>query len=371
MKYPHDQIWINGRDVRVQAIRDATTEGLDDFEKQTFSFIRAWLTGQETFELQTSGSTGTPKKIIIHRDQMIASARLTQKAIGLHENFTAFLCISPEYIGGKMMLVRALALGMKLVAVTPAANVFETLPSSMAIDFAALVPYQLYHVVRSKEARWLNLMKTIIIGGAALDAETSAMLDSFTCRCYATYGMTESISHVALQVLNGPGKSQEFNVLPGIIASQDDRGCLVIEAAYLSEKIITNDLISQPSANSFRWLGRWDNIMNSGGVKIIPEEIERKMQAVVDQTSRHNFMLCSAPDQKLGEKIILLLEGNELDATTIAKLKRELPKVLSRYELPKEVFVLKNFRYGPTGKLKRAETAMNIDKSVQNFTLKT
>jgi len=371
MKYPHDQIGINGREVQVQTILDGTTEGRDEFEKQTFSFIRAWLTGQATFELQTSGSTGTPKKIIIHRDQMIASARLTQEAVGLRENFTALLCISPGYIGGKMMLVRALVLGLKLVAVTPAANVFEKLPSSLPIDFAALVPYQLYQVVRSKEAGWLNTMKTVIIGGAALDTATISMLDVYACRCYATYGMTETISHVALQPLNGPDKSQEFTLLHGITATQDDRGCLVIEAAYLPEKIVTNDLVSQPTANRFRWLGRWDNIINSGGVKIVPEEIERKIQGVMDQATRSKFMLCSTPDPILGEKIILLLEGSELDSTTIDRLKHELPKILSRYELPKEIMVLDKFSYGPTGKLKREGTVRNIDKSVQNFTLKT
>src|SRR5690349_4001724 len=273
MSYTYSSIWINGRNVLVNSILDESEKGQNDFEHDTFTFIREWLTGKASFEIETSGSTGPPKKITITRSQMIASAMITQQATNLEPDYTALLCLSPQFIAGKMMIVRSLVIGMKILAVTPAAKVLDKIPPSIQIDFAAFVPYQVYDIIRSDNANRLNQFKVILIGGAALDTETHTSLKPLKGSFYATYGMTETISHVALQLLNGPHSSEEFELLPTIIGQVDERGCLIIEAPYLAEKVVTNDLVKL-SGKRFKWLGRWDNIINTGGKKIIPEILE-------------------------------------------------------------------------------------------------
>jgi len=370
MSYHHASIWINGRDVLLNSILNESEKDQNDFENDTFTFIRDWLTGKDSFEIETSGSTGPPKKIKITRSQMMASAGLTQQALGLQAGYTSLLCLSPRYIAGKMMLVRSLVIGMKILALTPSANVLDKIPTSIQIDFAAMVPYQIYDSVRSDDANRLNQFKVILIGGATLDAGTRALLKSFTSSFYATYGMTETISHVALQSLNSPNSPDEFELLPSITLQLDERGCLVIEAPYLPEKVFTNDLGKLTSKSRFKWLGRWDNVINTGGKKVIPEVLEGKLGPIIKGLAiNQNFMVGSVNDPKLGQRIILLLEGNPIANHKAKELASSVRKSFERHEIPKQVLVLPSFEYSENGKVKRKETTKNSYKNVQNFTL--
>jgi len=370
MMYSYSTCWINGKTISIEDIRQDNVVAADDFERHTFSFMRAWLNGQQHFEIHTSGSTGTPKAIVLTRDQMTVSAQVTATALALEGGLSALVCLDTRYIAGQMMIVRCLVTGMQLFAVTPTVNPVQSLPHDVCIDFTALVPYQLYGILASPARERFNTLKTVIIGGASLHPRTLDALRPFRCRFYATYGMTETISHIALQALNGKNASPYFDVLPGVKVGQDDRQCLTIEAPHLPQKVITNDIVKL-DGQRFQWLGRWDNIINSGGVKIIPEKVEAAIVEVFQRLAiEYDFFIAGLPDEKLGEKVFLVIQGLAFDNEMQVRLSQALREYLSRYEIPREVVVLKSFVFTENGKLNRYYTLQNIDKSLQNFTLK-
>lgn len=363
MTYPFPTIWINGRDISIEAIRNETASSVSDFEQATFNFIRDWLSDQTIFEIQTSGSTGTPKKILLTRDQMLASARMTEQALALKPGYTALVCLHTQYIAGRMMLVRCFATGMRIVVTEPVANPLANIPDSITIDFTAWVPYQLYAILSSPEASRLNTIGSVIIGGAPLNHETISELQAYSCIFYATYGMTETISHIALQTLNGINASSVFRALPGIILTIDERGCLTIDAPHLPEKIVTNDLVELKDDHVFIWLGRWDNVINSGGVKIIPEHLESQMVNILYECGiLRSFFIASVPDKKLGEKITLFLEGEELDEEKKYIILQKLKQSFSSYETPKAIMMLPRFLYTNTNKINRRKTIEMVTK---------
>lgn len=354
--YPFDSILINGRTVGIQSILSTAAIPQSDFEANTFSFISSWFSGSEHFVQYTSGSTGTPKAITITRTQMVASAKMTEKALALEAGGHALVCLSPAYIAGKMMLVRSFISGMKIIAVTPSSNPFLDVPSDQTIDFAALVPYQIHEIIRSTKSECLHTIKTIIIGGATLDVETQEKLQEFSCKFYATYGMTETISHIALRLLNGKNASAYYTTLPGIDIQQDDRGCLVIGWNHLAHKIITNDLVEITDTDTFKWLGRWDNVINTGGFKVIPERLEAEIEKIFNELRiSQRFFVSSLPDQKLGNKVVLVVEG-AIGHQTSERLKYRMNQTIPRYEVPKEVFSGIPFIFTETGKVNRKAT---------------
>jgi o-succinylbenzoate---CoA ligase len=365
MTYPFPTIWINGRDISIEAIRNENASPASDFERSTFNFIREWLSEQAIFEIQTSGSTGIPKKILLTRDQMLASARMTEQALALKPGYTALVCLHTHYIAGRMMLVRCFATGMRIVVTEPTANPLANIPDSITIDFTAWVPYQLYAILSSPEASRLNSIKSVIIGGAPLNPETINELQTYSCIFYATYGMTETISHIALQTLNGINASSVFRALPGIALAIDERGCLTIDTPHLEEKIVTNDLVALQDNHAFIWLGRWDNVINSGGVKIIPEHLESRMANTLYECGiLRSFFIASVPDKKLGEKITLLLEGEALDEEKKYIIFEKLKQSFSSYEIPKVIMTIPKFLYTATDKIERRKTIEMVTKQV-------
>src|SRR5688572_25574626 len=198
--YPYDDIVINGRVVTITSIVSGEAAADSDFEQKTFGFISEWIQEKESFIQKTSGSTGEPKQIIITRNQMTASAKMSIDALGLKSGCNALLCISPDHIGGKMMLVRSFIAGMKIIASTPSSNPFNKL-QTYHIDFAAMVPYQIHEIMQSDSASKFNEISKVIIGGATVDSETVEKLQAYRCVFYSTYGMTETVSHIALRQL--------------------------------------------------------------------------------------------------------------------------------------------------------------------------
>lgn len=354
--YPYDSILINGRSIELGDIVSGNAYPATEFERSTFQFITEWLNGKESFIQRTSGSTGAPKAITILRTQMTASAKMTEEALALKKGYCALLCLSPDYIAGKMMLVRSFVTEMKIIATEPAANPFKNIPIHQFIDFAALVPYQLQEIIHSDESNHLNRIKTIIIGGAAVDENTIHTIQPYSCDFYATYGMTETISHVALRRLNGAGASENFTALRGISIELDDRGCLVIRWDQLPRKIVTNDLVEMTGENTFRWIGRWDNVNNTGGIKVIPEKTESTIKAIFAALKiNQRFFIDGLSDEKLGNRIALFIEGS-LDPDKRQRLKDTMLDVLPRYEAPKEIITLKSFVFTENGKINRKAT---------------
>ena len=358
--YSFDSILVNGRDIKLDQILADTTIPLSSFEASTFLFIQKWFSTSDTFTQKTSGSTGIPKNIIIARRQMITSAQLTMAALDLQAGDVSLLCLDPEYIAGKMMLVRSFVTDMKIVAVNPASNPFTDLSRSTSVDFTAIVPIQLNEIIQSEYAYRLDSTKNILVGGAALEEGIQKKLSKFRVRVYATYGMTETISHVALQPLNGPHPSGYFEVLSGIEINTDDRGCIEIDAPHLPAKVTTNDLVEIKDPTHFKWIGRADNIINTGGIKVIPEKIEGEIRRLFDRHGIENkFLISSVPDAKLGNKIILLVEGDLFD-TPIESIKSQLRRILSNFETPKQILTNVKFVFTENGKINRTETTRQI-----------
>lgn len=354
--YSYESIVVNGRDISISSIVNGTAVGDSDFERTIFTFISDWLSGRENFVQNTSGSTGQPKPIVISRNQMMASAALSIEALGLREGYNALLCISPDYIGGKMMLVRSVLAGMKIIATTPTSNPFNSLSENISIDFAAMVPYQIHEITQSSTQQRLNGIKKIIIGGAALDHQTEARLHKYRCIFYSTFGMTETISHIALRQLNGPGASENYRVLPGIKISADERSCLQIEWDQLGEGIVTNDIVSIVNDNTFRWIGRWDNVINTGGIKVFPEKLEGDIAKIFNTIGINNaFFIGSIPDAGLGNKIMLFIEGDLAD-NSIKKIKSSMDNIFTKMEVPKDIILVKFFILTENGKVNRKAT---------------
>lgn len=356
MEYPYATIQINGREVLLEDILHQKTIAKSAFEKNTFHFIRLWLTGCETFHLKTSGSTGEPKIITLTRQQMEASASLSRQALELKTGYNALVCLDTRYIAGQMMLVRSFITGMRIICADPSANPFEKLPQPQSVDFIALVPYQVYHILESPFAFKLNEVRTVIIGGAWLENSVVEKLKPYKANFFATYGMTETISHVALQRLNGSLASDEFHTLPGIEVNVDSRGCLIIQTPYTMTALVTNDLVELISPSRFKWRGRWDNIINTGGVKVSPEKIESDLQPVFAALNmKQRYLISSEPDRYLGNKIVLVIEASVIDNTLTAKMFNRFPGSLSTFEIPKSIVGLYPFPETDTGKIKREE----------------
>ncbi len=354
--YPYDTMTMNGREIDIQNIVNGSAVAASDFEEKTFDFVSDWLSGRQSFDQKTSGSTGDPKQIVITRSQMIASANMSIGALSLKRGYNALLCISPEYIGGKMMLVRSLIAGMKIIATTPSSNPFDSLPQDLPIDFAAMVPYQVHEIVRSSTAKRFHSLKTLIIGGATMDKDTEAKLRAYRCLFYSTYGMTETVSHIALRQLNGKEASDCYRTLPGIKISTDERNCLLIEWDQLAKRIITNDIVEIVSNDEFRWVGRWDNVINSGGLKVIPEKVEKAIEKIFDALKIPNaFFIGGVADEGLGSKVALFIEGG-LEGEQIEKIKIRIADALPKIEAPKKVILIKSFDLTESGKVNRKAT---------------
>ena len=301
-------------------------------------FISEWLNGEEELILQTSGSTGKPKSISMKKEWMKNSAQLTENTFGLKKGDSALLCMSIKYVAGKMMVVRALELALDLKVVEPSSSPLKDIDDQ--IDFAAMVPLQL-----ENSSNDLDKVKTLIVGGGQVSLQLIKKLQNISTQIYETYGMTETLTHVAIKPLNGPNKSDIFSALDGIHFEIDERDCLVINAPMLSpESIVTNDIIELINDISFRWLGRFDNVINSGGVKIIPEVVEAKLASVIID---RRFYIVGETDNKLGEKVVLLVEGNETELSF---------QHLEKYERPKEIYFIPEFVETESGKVNRMGT---------------
>ena len=354
--YAFDFITLNHRMVRTADIRAGNATACSEFEQDTIDFIKQWLSHATEFRLHTSGSTGQPKQISIHRRQMESSAIATIEAFGLKPHTQALVCLPTKYIAGKMMLVRAMVNQMPIVALEPSSNPLEHVPDPTPIHLTAMVPLQIQTIIDSGFASRLNHIPTVLIGGAAIPSRLKEkMKKHLHTRVIATYGMTETISHVAYQDVLTSEEDGEYTVLPGIRIDIDSRGCLVIRANYLDQPVITNDLCTKIDDKTFRWLGRIDHVINTGGVKVIPEIVESAVEKAFTKLHiEQRFFAGGVNDEKLGQAVQLFIEGKALSDQTKDKLKHELTKYLTEYQLPKKIIYVEKFPETPTGKVNKS-----------------
>ncbi len=351
---------LNGKTFSTEELKSISIdERQNEFEKSTLQFCKSWLTGQQEFVIQTSGSTGNSKQILLQLAQMEASARQTIEALQLKPGETSLVCLDTKYIAGQMMLVRSLIAEMNIVSVEPSSNPFDKI-ESQEIDFVALVPYQLENILEHTPEK-LNRVHCAIIGGAPISNSLKDKIKKTNCAIYATYGMTETISHIALQRLNGPNPQDYLETFPTINLRLDNRGCLCIKANYLEDEIITNDLVELVAEKKFRWLGRIDNVINSGGIKVIPEKVEMVFDTILDFFQiKNRFFITGFPDEKLGSKVTAIFEGPPFNKEIQEEILFEASQQLSKYELPKGFVFIPQFKETPTGKISRSATVESM-----------
>ena len=318
-------------------------------------FLEEWNNPSPYVHVKTSGSTGAPKPMLVEKQRMLNSARITCDFLGLRSGDTALLCMSLDYIAGKMMVVRSLERGLKLTTVEPSGHPLSTSnlpPSTFHIPhFTAMVPLQVYNTLQVPEERErLKKIKHLIIGGGAIDDSLAAELKDFPNNIWSTYGMTETLSHIALRRLNGPEASEWYTPFPSVHLSLSDEGCLIIDAPEVcSEPLVTNDIaeISHngdfPRCEKFRILGRKDNVICSGGLKIQAEELERQLRPHMSAP----FVISKRADEKFGEVVVLVTEGSPSDARIICE------RILPKYHQPKAYLHLDQIPLTETGKIAR------------------
>ena len=289
-------------------------------------FLSEWRNNSPYVEVKTSGSTGEPKRMLVEKQRMRASARITCDFLGLKAGDTALLCMSLDYIAGKMMVVRAIERNLRLIVVEPSGHPLAK--PSPCFTFAAMVPMQVYNSLQVPEERErLKQIKHLIIGGGAIDEAMAEELKAFPNQVWSTYGMTETLSHIALRRLSGPDASEWYTPFPSVSVSLNEEGCLVIDAPEVcKERLVTNDIAELATNNhSFRILGRKDNVICSGGIKIQTEEVERMLKAHL----RVPYLISKRPDKKFGEVVVLLTEGDVEEAKAVCEA------VLPKYQRPK------------------------------------
>lgn len=319
---------------------------------QLDEFLSLWGDESQTLTVQTSGSTGSPKTMRVEKRRMLNSARTTCDFLGLTAEDTALLCMNLDYIGAKMMVVRCLERGMRLVAVPPTGHPYAQLSpeerSHGSITFAAMVPLQVYNSLRVPAERdWLRSIRHLIIGGGAVDARLGGVLRSFPNHVWSTYGMTETLSHIALRPLSGDGASEWYKPFDGVEIGQTAEGCLVIDAPLVHEgTLVTNDVVEICPERGFRVLGRRDNVVVSGGLKIQIEEVEHRLGPFLARP----FLVSKSPSDKYGEKLVLLTEDNDIPRV-LEVCKRVLPK----YWVPRAFLHVAEIPLTPTGKPARKQ----------------
>lgn len=312
------------------------------YEVPIGDFLLDWLGNNKTIQVKTSGSTGIPKTIALKKEHMVNSALATGKFFRLREKDSALLCLPAEYIAGKMMLVRALVLGLHLDYTAPVAQPLQS--NAKSYEFCAMVPLQLENSISK-----VSQIKTVIVGGAGVSVRLKEKLRSVSSAIFETYGMTETITHIAVRAL----EATYFKVLRGVTVKLDSRGCLQISAPHLGvEALVTNDMVHLNSKEEFELLGRFDNVINSGGIKMFPEQLEAKLGSIISS----RFFITGIPDEKLGHKVVFIVEGrqNQLD------LERDIKSsgILSKYEFPKAFYTVPQFAETKTGKLDRKQTLL-------------
>ncbi len=334
-------------DFRLQNQSFIDVTGFLEYVKNEFPeshcFLKSLLDESDKIFVQTSGSTGKPKQIELQKRKLLNSAQATASFFDLPQKTKALHCLSSDFIAGKMMWVRALSLGWHLEVVAPNSNPLKDTKSHY--DFGAMVPLQAQNSLDE-----LHRIKKLIVGGAPISYVLEQALIQIPVSVYQTYGMTETITHIAVKKLSNDS-NKYYTCLPNLNLSIDKRDCLLIDAPTIADEIVvTNDIVRFISNTEFEWIGRYDNIINSGGVKLFPEQIELKLAPHISQP----FFIAGIPDEKLGSKVCLFIESKK----PLDTIGRVLSKSsLSKYEFPKEIYFIDAFIRSNNNKVNRKETS--------------
>ena len=344
-RFKYNGLHFSHRDLKEVAY-SLVKEG-EPHERGTGDFLLDWLDDKDHLLVKTSGSTGIPKDIKLMKQAMVNSAIATGDFFKLEPGDKAIGCLPSHFIAGKMMLVRAMILGLEIDVVEPTARPFFNYNTHY--QFCAMTPLQVSNTLD----QLLNI-DTIIIGGSKVTKALGNQLSKRPNQFFETYGMTETITHVAVKQLKSIDcEGQDyFHALPNVTFDKDSRGCLLIHAPKLIEAVVvTNDIIDLKNKQAFKWIGRFDNVVNSAGIKLYPEQIEDKLQHLITE----RYMVAGIENRDLGEQLVLVVENTNLDKKELLN-KMEKNKDLSKFEVPKLILTLDKFEETINGKVQRRKT---------------
>ncbi len=352
--------FLNVNDAQLQLLcAEKLTAAIDPWEQKVWSFLSHWLDPQVTeITVYTSGSTGKPRPFVHSKQAMMASAQATCSFLDITPGQIALLALPADKIGGMMMLVRSWLCKLPLVCIPPSANPLNDIPADLQIQFAAFTPMQLMPVVNSYQLfRRLEAIKTIIVGGSEVPKGLTQWLKGLSNNIYLTFGMTETVSHIALKKLNGPGADAHFRLMPGVEITTDSRGCLQITAPGLGVKgLLTNDVVNVINKYEFEWLGRADNVINTGGVKVHPEMLEQAMK----EDLLVPFFIAGIPDPVTGQKVVLVIERDTISDKELDAARVYLQQLVENTR-PRQILLVPRFIRTENGKIKRAESLARVD----------
>ena len=339
-------------ELKALALEKVSVLGTPAWEREMWSFILQWFDNTDSISVKTSGSTGPPGEIRLLKKHMARSAEATLNFFRLQQGEKAWLCLPVRYIAGKMMIVRALVGGLDLRFTEPAA---KPDPGEIyGIRFAAMTPMQAYGLLETDEGKKrLERIEKLILGGGSVPVSLEKRLQDVATQVWQTYGMTETITHIGLRSVNGPSRSAWYKPLPGVSVHTRDDDRLVIDYPNLEiQGLVTGDLAVVDDKGRFSILGRIDNVVNSGGIKLFPEELERRIEDIVPVP----FFLAGVEDELLGEKLVLLLEGEAMSEASLRDLKKKVLEELTGPEKPLQFFLIPAFERTGNGKLRRRQT---------------
>lgn len=298
----------------------------------------------------TSGTTGPPKRFTIPKRDLVMSARLTGAAFQLMPGDRVLHCLPAQFIAGKMMLMRAFALGLDIHLINPRGSVLDNLQAQERFRFTAMVPLQLHRAIQEDRGRVERQFDTILLGGGPVSDALMEVLSTLGTNVLQSYGSTETVTHVALRRINGPAPEDHFTAIGACHFARDPRGCLVAYTPHLGTKQhVTNDLVELVDDTRFRWLGRIDNVILSGGKKIFPEQLEARTAGAIPYP--HYFT--RVPDPVLGQAVMLVLETELPREQVLPEVMEKLTAVLHPHEWPRRVQALRRISRTPSGKMIR------------------
>jgi O-succinylbenzoic acid--CoA ligase len=332
-----------------------------NWDKSLLTFIAEWYDDSDFVTVRTSGSTGPPEPVKIKKKRLVNSARMTLDYLELREGDRALLCLPSDYIAGKMMIVRSLVGNLNLTAIEPQGNPLENIEGEF--DFAAMIPLQVHNILNNSHGeKKIESIRKLIIGGGAIPAPLEERLKELNTEVFSTYGMTETVSHIALRRLSGKKHSSYYTTMPGVTIHKDAKDCLIINAPDIADNPVkTRDIVRIFHKNKFKVLGRLDNVINSGGIKYHPEIIERRIEEFISD----RFIISSVPDVRLGDKIVLIIETSDPRKYESPDFKNYVNGKLPVFERPKDLLFLEHFPETGNSKVQRKKiTAKAIAQQI-------
>lgn len=343
------RLLLQGKEYTAGDISRLVAEGAENCPPalwDLYLFLEKWFDASPVITVHTSGSTGTPKELVVRKDRMMQSARLTCEFLNLQAGDTALLCMNLRYIGAMMVVVRSLVAGLNLIVRPASGHPLSDIEEPLR--FAAMVPLQVYNTLRVPEEKArLEQTDILIIGGGAVDDSLEAEMSALPTAVYSTYGMTETLSHIALRRLNGDTASKHYYPFPSVELSLSAESTLVVKAPLICGEVLqTNDIACLYPDGSFTIAGRKDNVINSGGIKIQAEEMEKRLRPFIPVP----FVVTSVPDPRLGQALTLLIAGQ----VDVRELESKLQTVLDAYHRPRHIFMTESIPQTENGKTDRA-----------------